>query len=91
MEPVSVIRKTEYQVGDFNRESIIHNFYCGHCQAKVEKYHKYCWHCGYMLPDNFVKKLGGDTCEIHNSGEPQFLGLLTYGRDAQIIEHIEQR
>lgn len=28
----------------------------------------------------------GDAYEIHHSGEPQLQGLLTYGKDAQLIE-----
>lgn len=58
-------------------------YHCPKCKNKVAKHHRYCWFCGNKLKHQDEE---GDAYEIHHSGEPQLQGLLTYGKDAQLIE-----
>lgn len=83
MLTVAMVERTEYAVGDFNRKDAIKIYSCPVCGNKVEPYHRFCWYCGQSLKKPEEKR---DACEIHNSGEPQLPELLTYGKDAQLIE-----
>ena len=86
MLTVAMVERTEYAVGDFNRKDAIKIYSCPICGNKVESYHRFCWYCGQSLKKPEHKEEKRDACEIHNSGEPQFPELLTYGKDAQLIE-----
>ena len=86
MLTVTMVEKTEYIVGDFNRQEVIKIYSCPACGNKVEPYHRFCWYCGQSLKKPEYKEEKRDACEIHHSGEPQLPELLTYGKDAQLIE-----
>ena len=86
MLTVAMIEKTEYAVGDFNRQEAIKIYSCPACGNKVEPYHRFCWYCGQSLKKPEHKEEKRDACEIHHSGEPQLPELLTYGKNARFIE-----
>lgn len=86
MLTVAMVERTEYAIGDFNRKDAIKIYSCPVCGNKVESYHRFCWYCGQALKKLEHKEEKRDVCEIHHSGEPQLPELLTYGKDAQLVE-----
>ena len=86
MLTVAMVERTEYAIGDFNRKDAIKIYSCPVCGNKVESYHRFCWYCGQALKKPEHKEEKRDVCEIHHSGESQLPELLTYGKDAQLIE-----
>lgn len=86
MLTVAMVERTEYAIGDFNRKDAIKIYSCPVCGNKVESYHRFCWYCGQALKKPEHKEEKRDVCEIHYSGEPQLPELLTYGKDAQLVE-----
>lgn len=70
------------RIGVYDKEIVIF-YHCPTCKNKVAKHHRYCWFCGSKLKHQDKER---DAYEIHHSGEPQLPELLTYGKDAQLIE-----